>query len=51
MQAKAFTESNIVDVSSYDELKAAVAERKWARGPWAGALPIRGNGRSVPTPQ
>lgn len=29
-----------MDVSSYEELQAAVAERKWARGPWAGhALP------------
>lgn len=36
MQAEAFTEANIVNVSSYEELKAAVAERKWARGPWAG---------------
>jgi prolyl-tRNA synthetase len=40
VQASAFTEANIVDVGSYEELKAAVAERKWARGPWAGhALP------------
>lgn len=36
-EAQAFTESNTVDVSSYDELKAAIAERKWARGPWAGS--------------
>ena len=36
VQASAFTEANIVDVGSYEELKAAVAERKWARGPWAG---------------
>lgn len=36
LQAEAFTEANIVDVSSYKELKAAVAERKWARGHWAG---------------
>jgi hypothetical protein len=27
--------SNIVDVSSYEELKAAIAEGKWARGPWS----------------
>ncbi|KAF3326294.1 proline--tRNA ligase-like protein [Carex littledalei] len=27
--------SNIVDVSSYGELKEATAEGKWARGPWA----------------
>jgi len=36
VQASTFTEANIVDVGSYEELKAAVAERKWARGPWAG---------------
>ncbi|DBA99930.1 TPA: Proline--tRNA ligase, chloroplastic/mitochondrial [Trebouxia sp. C0004] len=36
-EASAFTEANIVDVGSYEELKAAVAERKWARGPWAGS--------------
>jgi prolyl-tRNA synthetase len=26
-----------VDVKSYEELKAAVAEGLWARGPWAGS--------------
>jgi prolyl-tRNA synthetase len=26
-----------VDVASYDELKAAVAKGKWARGGWAGS--------------
>lgn len=36
-EAKAFRDSNIVDVSSYDELKAAVADNKWARGGWAGS--------------
>lgn len=42
MQAQAFTDANIVDVSSYQELKDAVVERKWARGPWAGqALPTQ----------
>ena len=40
MQAAAFTEANIVDVGSYEELKAAVAERKWARGAWAGMRPM-----------
>jgi prolyl-tRNA synthetase len=30
-----FTFSNIVDVSSYGELKEAIAEGKWARGPWS----------------
>lgn len=39
VQARAFTESNITEVSSYEELKAAVAERKWARGAWAGEAP------------
>ncbi len=36
-KAIAFRDANIVDVSSYDELKAAVAENKWARGWWAGS--------------
>ena len=27
--------SNIVDVSSYEELKAAISQGKWARGPWS----------------
>jgi hypothetical protein len=30
-----FSCSNIVDVSSYDELKAAITLGKWARGPWS----------------
>lgn len=34
-RATAFRDSNIVDVGSYEELKAAVQEGKWARGPWA----------------
>ncbi|GAB4836639.1 Proline--tRNA ligase, chloroplastic/mitochondrial [Ancistrocladus abbreviatus] len=33
--AISFRDSNIVDVSSYDELKAAISEGKWARGPWS----------------
>ncbi|KAK6117645.1 hypothetical protein DH2020_048607 [Rehmannia glutinosa] len=33
--AKSFRDSNIVDVSSYDELKEAIAQGKWARGPWS----------------
>ncbi|CAI9092280.1 OLC1v1027477C1 [Oldenlandia corymbosa var. corymbosa] len=33
--AIAFRDSNIVDVSSYDELKEAIAQGKWARGPWS----------------
>ena len=36
-QATSFRDANIVDVASYDELKAAVAEGKWARGGWKGA--------------
>ncbi|GBF87895.1 prolyl-tRNA synthetase [Raphidocelis subcapitata] len=36
-QATAFRDANIVDVASYEELKAAVAEGKWARGGWAGS--------------
>ena len=38
-EAAAFRDANIVDVATYEELKAVVAEGKWARGPWAGALP------------
>lgn len=30
-----FRDSNIVDVGSYEELKEAIKERNWARGPWA----------------
>lgn len=30
-----FSCSNIVDVSSYDELKTAITLGKWARGPWS----------------
>lgn len=33
--ATSFRDSNIVDVSSYDELKAAITLGKWARGPWS----------------
>lgn len=32
--ARAFRDANIVDVTTYDELKAAVADGKWARGGW-----------------
>lgn len=35
-QATSFRDANIVDVSSYEELKQAVEEGKWARGFWAG---------------
>ncbi|KAK2653965.1 hypothetical protein Ddye_013821 [Dipteronia dyeriana] len=34
-RATAFRDSNIVDVSSYDELKEAISIGKWARGPWS----------------
>ncbi|XP_010255267.1 PREDICTED: proline--tRNA ligase, chloroplastic/mitochondrial [Nelumbo nucifera] len=34
-RALSFRDSNIVDVNSYDELKAAISQGKWARGPWA----------------
>ena len=34
--AAEFRDANIVDVATYDELKAAIAAGKWARGPWAG---------------
>ncbi|KAL1820095.1 hypothetical protein ACET3Z_014964 [Daucus carota] len=33
--ATSFRDSNIVDVSSYDELKEAISQGKWARGPWS----------------
>ncbi|KAF6149440.1 hypothetical protein GIB67_016978 [Kingdonia uniflora] len=36
-KAKIFRDGNIVDVSSYDELKSAIAQGKWARGPWSGS--------------
>ncbi|CAN6209405.1 unnamed protein product [Urochloa humidicola] len=34
-KAITFRDSNIVDVSSYGELKEAIAGGKWARGPWS----------------
>ncbi|KAB2632542.1 proline--tRNA ligase-like [Pyrus ussuriensis x Pyrus communis] len=34
-KAKSFRDSNIVDVSSYDELKVAISQGIWARGPWS----------------
>ncbi|KAL2527342.1 Class II aaRS and biotin synthetases superfamily protein [Abeliophyllum distichum] len=33
--ATSFRDSNIVDVCSYAELKEAIAQGKWARGPWS----------------
>ena len=35
-EATAFRDANIVDVTSYEELKQAIEEGQWARGPWAG---------------
>ncbi|KNA15293.1 hypothetical protein SOVF_099520, partial [Spinacia oleracea] len=35
--AVSFRDSNIVDVTSYNELKAAISDGKWARGPWSGS--------------
>lgn len=35
-QATMFRDSNIIDVSSYEEMKQVIADGKWARGPWAG---------------
>ena len=37
VEAKAFRDANIVDVTSYDELKAAIVDGKWARGGWEGS--------------
>ncbi|TKY45241.1 Proline--tRNA ligase [Spatholobus suberectus] len=34
-RAIAFRDSNIIDVSTYDELKSAISQGKWARGPWS----------------
>ncbi|KAF8412214.1 hypothetical protein HHK36_000174 [Tetracentron sinense] len=34
-RAISYRDSNIVDVSSYDELKVAISQGKWARGPWS----------------
>lgn len=35
-EATAFRDANIMDVSSYEELRDAIAAGKWARGWWAG---------------
>lgn len=37
-EATAFRDANIVDVASYDDLKQAIEDGKWARGPWAGVI-------------
>ncbi|KAL5567941.1 hypothetical protein UlMin_024516 [Ulmus minor] len=34
-RATSFRDSNIVDVTSYDELREAISQGKWARGPWS----------------
>eukprot|EP00873_Tetraselmis_striata_P010595 jgi/Tetstr1/430859/TSEL_002001.t1 len=36
-EATEFRDANIVDVSSYEEMAAAIKEGKWARGGWAGS--------------
>lgn len=36
-EATVFRDANIVDVQTYDDLKAAIEAGKWARGRWAGA--------------
>jgi prolyl-tRNA synthetase len=35
--AEAFRDENIVDVTSYEELKEVISSGKWARGGWAGS--------------
>lgn len=35
-QARDFRDSNIVDVTSYEEMRRVIADGKWARGPWDG---------------
>ncbi|PKU69654.1 prolyl-tRNA synthetase [Dendrobium catenatum] len=37
-RATLFRDRNIVDVSSYEELKEAISQGKWARGPWSASL-------------
>ncbi len=44
--AIAFRDSHIVDVDSYDMLKQAVAEGKWARCAWAASDQVRSSERS-----
>ncbi|CAL5384672.1 unnamed protein product [Camellia sinensis] len=34
-KAISFRDSNIVDVNSYNQLKDAISQGKWARGPWS----------------
>lgn len=36
-EATEFRDENIVDVASYDELKAVIESGRWARGGWAGS--------------
>ncbi len=50
-EAEAFRDANIVDVGSYDDLKAAVEDGKWARGLWAGAWHPNAFGESEQVPQ
>ena len=34
-EARAFRDANIVDVTTYSELQAAISSNKWARGGWS----------------
>uniref|UniRef100_A0A7S1SIA5 proline--tRNA ligase n=1 Tax=Tetraselmis chuii TaxID=63592 RepID=A0A7S1SIA5_9CHLO len=36
-EATEFRDANIADVGSYEEMKAVIAEGKWARGGWSGS--------------
>jgi hypothetical protein len=38
--ATSFRDENIVDVTTYEDLKQAVKAGKWARGRWAGEWQI-----------
>ena len=45
--AKAFRDANIREVATYEELKNAVVEGFWARGPWAGRALMPGTQHAV----
>lgn len=48
-EATAFRDANIVDVQTYDDLKAAIEAGKWARGRWAGLQTHPISLQSIPT--
>ena len=50
-EATAFRDANIVDVASYEELKQAIEDGRWARGPWAGQHWSLHTGAPVPCEQ